>query len=249
MMTEMTPRYVDDYECIDPPLGAQLWRRDDPDTEPHLRSRLDAHLAHCAACRLSAGVEREVAAGLWAGRLRLPITRNRPTSGSGILAAAGLTALVASLALVFLLTPQAPHADRVTRGDDEAGIVRPVPDEQIATERPTIRWRTLPDATSYTVTVRGVESDYSWTGTTDGGALRLPADRPIPSGERYRVSVETVPPDLAPRGGWRTSFSRVSSLEFLGYRIGAAPPLARWGGLAGLVAGLTGLALLLRRRV
>lgn len=237
-----------DYECIDPDLGSELWRLEDPDCEPGLKERLVTHVAFCADCRLRLQVHQEVVDGLRGGKLELPQGRRSNLQLTRGFSTMGLTALAASLALAFLMPPQSPDARIITRAAELPGIERPVPDEAVQSAQPSIRWTPVENVTTYKVTVRGVENDYSWTGETKETELRIPADKSLPADTRFRVSLETVPADLSPQGGWRSSFSRVSTLDFIGYRLKSAQPTARWSAWAGLFGLGAAAALALKGR-
>jgi hypothetical protein len=238
----------DTYECIDPELGDALWQRDDPDVAPEMRARLDNHVAHCAACRLRLSVEGEVAEGLRTGWLHLPHRRGGGWGPAQILTTSGLLAVAASLLLIFTAPPRAALDRRPVRGPSASGIIRPVPDEEIASATPTLRWHAVEDATRYEVAVRGVANGYEWHTSSAEAAVTIPETHPLPPGSRYRIIVTTVPTDLAPGGGWRGSFSRVPPVSFIGYRLTSGSRLAQAVGVLGLCALLASAAWNLRRR-
>ncbi len=237
---------LENYECIDPAVGAELWKREVPNTDAETRRRLESHLDFCAACRLRAAVGDELAAGLRTGELRVSgrqhVAWRRARRFSGV----GAGALAAGLALMFLIPPVPVGHGHLVRGGERAGIVRPLPDEEIVSARPEIHWHPVDAASSYRVTVRDVAENYDYSEETRANHLQIPADRALPPHSRFRVTVETVPADLSPAGGWRTSFARVSLGEFLMYRVRSSHPLARWTGLAGLLALGTALVLAIR---
>jgi hypothetical protein len=230
-----------DHECIDPALGSELWRRHDPDCPAELRARLDAHLAYCAACRLTVAVEAGVAAGLRDRTLHVEqasgahrVSRWAGGSGAGLLAA--------GLALLLLLPPRAPHEGLVLRGDDGPAIVRPVPDEVVLGGRPAFRWTPLAGANRYDLQVTMVDGTAAWSTTTDQAEAAVPAGMDLPRDARFRVSVQPVPAHVAPGGALRSSFRTGGLRAWLGYRARQGSPVGRvvvFGGLLGLaVAGV-----------
>lgn len=231
-----------DFECIDPGLGAQIWRLDDPTTAPGLRDRLDLHVRHCADCRLALAVAREAGEGLRAGRLVVagPLLPAwiRWTGGLG----AG--ALAACLALVFLLPPRPAGDSPLLRGTGAPAVTSPAPDTVIRDRTPEIRWTPLEHAVRYRITVREVGGDYAWQGESVTPAFALPSGADLPVSSRFRVDVEPVPAHAAPGGRLQSSFRTGSWGEFVDFRLGAAPPALLAGalaGLAGLLAGAYGL--------
>ena len=47
----------DQYECVDPLLGQEMWRLDAPEADATLRRALENHLAICHACRMAVAFE------------------------------------------------------------------------------------------------------------------------------------------------------------------------------------------------
>ena len=48
------------YECVDPPLGKEMWRTHDPRIDPELLRRLENHLTICHACRMAVAFENHL---------------------------------------------------------------------------------------------------------------------------------------------------------------------------------------------
>lgn len=252
-MTNMNHNIPDEkllfFECIDQELGSELWKLEVEDTSPELRHRLETHLTFCADCRMKKRLSMETARGLSEGKLKLP-RRSNVVGLSRSMTASGLLALAASVLLVFLLPPVAPHEKMAVRGADEGqAILRPVPDEILHDTNPLIVWQELPEATSFTVRIEGVDNGYRWEQKSSDTKIQIPAGMELPVSERFRVFVEPVPAYLAPAGGWRSSFSTAPLVPFVKYRLGAAPALARGLGLASLGLLLLGAVVpLLRKR-
>ncbi len=223
-------------ECIDPGLGRQVWRLDDPQVEPALRGRLEAHVTYCAACRLDRAMQRTVAEGLAGGALALrPVARGRRTWWR-LSGATSLAAVAASLLLVFLLPPRTASERQVMRAEGTApAILRPAADEVIAGRHPELRWTPLGSASAYRVSVQDADGRYAWTGETSEARLRIPADRPLPAGARLRVFVEPVPAYLAPPGGLRSAFRTGTFPEFVAFRVAVAPKAVQALGVAGML--------------
>lgn len=240
-MTEMNdgPR-MSDYECIDPTLGDQIWRLEDPATATDLRTQLATHVRYCAACRLRRSLVEEVSGGLREGRLSLRVPVRHPawtmwTTRVGALAAA------ACLALIFVLPPRLATDGLVMRGDDEPRIIDPLAGTVIADHTPTIRWTAIPRATAYRVSVREIGGSYAWHTETSQNDAAVPADAPLPASARLRVTVEPVPTHLAPAGGLQASFRSGSWREFIGFRVMAAPPLVLVVAVGGMLTTMVGI--------
>lgn len=225
-----------DYECIDPGLGEQIWRIDDPATPPDLSRRLVAHVRHCADCRLHLALTRDLAAGLRDGTLAAEVAAGSPAWARWTGGLGGL-ALAACLALVFLLPPAPAGEDRLLRGADAPAVTAPVPDAVILDRTPVVRWTPVERATRYRVSVREVGGDFAWSAETSGNEIAVPAAATLPRAARLRVDVEPVPAHLVRGGRLQSSFRTGGWNEFLGFRLQAAPA----GLLVGAIAGLAGL--------
>ncbi|MBM4130059.1 hypothetical protein FJ250_03390 [bacterium] len=231
------------YECVEPALGAELWRRDLPACEPALAARLDRHLDVCDACRLERVVQAVLAEGLLTealGAARPPAAARRP----GPIATGGWVALAASLALAVLVPPGALRPETTRSGAPVGGFLRPVEGEVVA-DTPHLQWRPVPGATAYEVTLDRIGGDFRWTARADASRL-VPTDaQAVPGPGRYRVIVRAIPDDLTPPEGLSVTFERGSVGKQISYRLRAAPWPLHLLGLAGLAAGLSGLV---RRR-
>lgn len=234
----------DEFECLDPDLGEQLWRREEPECPTELFERLEAHLTYCAYCRLQVAVEERTVAGLREGRLRVTLGSGRGGRIVRWAAGTGAMALAAGLALILLLPPRAPHEDMVMRGEGQPGIDRPVPGEVVLGGRPEVRWTELEGANRYNVEISMVGGDHSWSTTTEDAAVAIPEGMDLPVGARYRVNVAPVPGHVAPDGALRSSFRTGGGGQWIGYRLERGAPAGRLVGLAGglvlIVAGLVG---------
>ena len=235
-----------DYECVEPALGAQLGRLDEPDLDADTRRRLEDHLAVCDACRLTRALGP--ALGREAARLE-----TRPAAGAAarvatIAAGGGAMLLAASLVLMLALPPRSRQAGLVMRSGGPEVFQRPVDGEVVRDRTPRLRWRPVPGATAYRVTIAAVGGDYRWQGTTRGTSLEPPATAALPPAGDFRVMLEPVPEDLAPPGGWSTTFRTGGTAAWLRYRLRAAPPAVRGAGLLGGLALLAGLAAALANR-
>ncbi len=236
------------HECIEPGLGEQIWRVDDPTTSPGLRSEIELHLRHCAACRLRSSLERDVADGLRDGRLSVSAPTAIRPSWARWTTGAGAAALAACLALIFLLPPRGAVDDMLLRGADDVAVTAPRPDEVVLDRTPAIRWTALERANSYRVTVRDVDGDYAWTGETTDTELSIPDSDPLPSSARLRIEVVPTPAVAAPDGGLRSSFRSGSMGEFLGFRAERSHPGVKLGALLGGLALLIGGIAAIRQR-
>jgi len=215
------------YECVDPPVGRNIWQLDDPALDPAIRRQLAAHLVICDACRLQRDVERRVGRGLTTGRLTL---RRRSAAGhehrraTRRLVGGGGLLLAASLAALLLVPPRSRDAGRIERGAVAGAFRRPVEGEVVLSGRPRLTWRPVPGATAYRVRVSEVGGPFHWQGRTEAPELRLPRDVALPPHRDFRAVVTPVPPDLGPVGGTSVSFRRGSPGEWWRYRWRAAPP-------------------------
>lgn len=235
----------DAWECVDPELGNQLWRRDDPLTDAALRARLERHVALCDCCRLSLAAAAGIAAGLRDGTLGVPAgtwPAARRAMQRRRLAGGGAGALAAGLALMLLLPPASSPPAARTRGDaDGPRFLRPVESQIVLSRTPALSWTPIAGASGYRLLLSAEGASYACRIETSGAAARVPADAPLPAGARIRAILEVVPPDLAPPAGVTLSFRHGSPAAFAGQRLTAAPLPAR------LLAAL-GLLLLLATR-
>jgi hypothetical protein len=216
-------RHGEDHalRCLDPRLGADLWRLDDPATAAATRQRLDHHLAHCHSCRQQRHVEAAVLGGLRDGRFRLNwATRWRLHIYRGI-ATAGAIALGVGLLLLFVLPPRTPLVQRTV-----PRILRPVPGEVVLGSRARLVWSAIPGATGYEVIVRDAAGEVVWRTRTDKTRAALT----LPRNQRCLAQVTT--------GGARLerSFQAAGAGGFVVYRLSAGEPVARIAAAVGLLA-------------
>ncbi len=243
------------YECVQPELGDELWRLDDPDTDPRLREWLVRHRAVCDACRLTRAIgnrlQGEVATGSvvigtdgdGAG-MRRPSWR-RPAHW---IRAGGL-ALAASLVLVFVLPPSTTGLDLLFRTSvEQSGILRPVEDERLVTDTPRIAWLPVAGASEYRVTIRQVDGRYRWQDVVTVPELVVPGEADLPAGARLRAIVEPVPDDLLPPGELSVTFRRTGYPRFAIYRLAAAPVPVKALLSLGLILVIFGLGRVLHHR-
>ncbi len=255
-MIDRNPRpntFDSEYECIDPELGAELWRLDDPDSPMTTKARLRAHLEYCPQCRTLEVMKRSMADGLERGQLEitLPESRKPLHLNSKWAARAGIAAVAATLALVFLQAPNPRQNGLVLRGDDENAILRPAPDEIIAGSTPVIRWKPVAGANSYQVRVSAVENEYVWSGVVSHAETSIPRNRSLPPNTRFRIQIQPVPTHLTGPNGFYSSFRTGSLAEFVAYRWRVRSLMAKfsgWFGLGSLALALLGpLGLRLRK--
>ncbi len=228
-----------EYECVEPELGEELWRRDDPDCAPDLAEKLDRHVTVCDACRIERAVMSALDEGLLDETLLdpAPVVRIDPRP----LSVAGWTALAASLALALVLPP-GTFTVGTTRGDDVPGFARPVEGEVVA-GTPDLVWRPVEGATGYTVELDEIGGEFTWSAETVDHRLSSTEQQELPGPGRYRVMVRAVPDDLTPPEGISTTFRRDGARGMVGYRLGASPLPLKILGVAGLALGLLGLGL------
>ncbi|MCP4292386.1 MAG: hypothetical protein GY780_11205 [bacterium] len=220
---------VNDFECVQPEAGNEIWRLEMPDTEPELRTRLENHLAICDSCRLTLAVH---------GQLQNPAQAKilRPPFNFGL---TGVLALAASLALAFILPPG--QMDRtLMRGDSGPAFISPIEGEVVLQETPQLKWSQVPGATSYEVRITGVSDDYEWTSSSSQPTITIAEEHGLAHNQEVRVVVKTVPGDLVPLGSISVQFSREGPAPFVAYRVVSAPLVAKFLALAGLIFILLG---------
>ncbi|MBC8426281.1 hypothetical protein H8E07_19365 [bacterium] len=230
----------DGYECVDPDLGGELWRLDDPETNRALRGRLEVHVSICARCRLQLATEDWTRSGLRSERIVLRGERSRTRITPLHLGGFGAMALAAGIALVFLLPAGTLDKDMLVRGNPEQpAITRPIPGEVVHGNKPRIEWTPIADATSYRVTLRQVDGSHEWSHETTDPQACVTDDALLATSARYRVLLETVPAYLASGGGLHSSFRTGTTGEFMRYRLGTAPAWAiALGALGAILGGL-----------
>lgn len=223
------------HECIDPDLGQDIWRLDDPSTTPELRQVLLRHCHHCSACASTRALDEALKRAVRSGAVDLAGPRRRRHRGALWSMSLGGTALAASLALVILLPPSTAQAP--TRAAlPPVRVIRPVTDEVIATSQPTIRWTALEQARAYDVIVTTEAGEERWRTRTEATEVRLPDGSGIDGPGRYRIWIEPIPSHLAASGSFGSSFIRGDAWGAGRYRLRHA---------AGWVVALGGLGIAL----
>jgi hypothetical protein len=245
------------YECVEPALGAEIWRLDDPRSDAALRTTLELHLEICDDCRLRRATERRVAEGLRAGRLVLSddgrddSSREELTVGRSPVAAGtparrprtvvrpfrrnpwlwtltgGSTLVAAGIALLLLLPPLPRDGAGRFRGETGPTILRPVEGEVVLDRTPRVDWQPVDGATSYEVTVDEVAGGYEWSERTVESHAEVPPTSPLPADRTFRAFVEPLPRDLAAPGGETVSFATGDFPSYLRHRWSAGSPAAR----------------------
>ncbi len=233
-----------EYECIDPELGKELWRIDDPNSPVTTKARLQAHLEYCPHCRTLEVMKGRLASGLERGQLEITESESRQPMhlNSKWAAWVGAAAVAATLALVFLQAPNARQNGLILRGGDGSAVLRPAPDEIIAGSTPVIRWKPVTGANSYQVRVSAVENEYVWSDVVSNAETRIPRDHSLPPNSRFRIRVQPVPTHLTGPNGFYSSFRTGSLAEFVAYRWHVRSLMAKFSGWLGL--GSLALALL-----
>ncbi len=214
-----------------------------PGVDPVLRERLKLHLAVCDACRLRRATERNVAAGLRAGRLRIegdPAGRERAgfvrATPGRLLGATGFLATAAAFLLLYLLSPSPPGLEGRSRSPlFRPAFERPVEQEVLRGGSVRLSWYPVEQATRYRVTVHEIGGPYEWSGETGHTELRTPAENPLPAGKSFRAVLETIPSDLARPGGASVSFRTGTRRAVFLYRVSVSPAPVRLLGAVGLL--------------
>jgi hypothetical protein len=248
------------YECVEPDLGEDLYLLDLSDTDPDIRRKLENHIQICDACRFEYDVKQNVEDGFRTGRYTIPTHGGwlgslcRFLSPPGQESWAGATQTMSTIAfavcvlLIFILPPSTPSFGSGQRGPAEAPrFERPVEGEVVLDANPTLSWRPIEEASGYKITLDNVGGGYEWDGQTRDNTITVPSESPVPIDDRMRAILEPIPSDLAPAGGYSLSFRRGSLLDFLGYRIAAAPLLLKIFGSLALVSMVTALAIITKR--
>lgn len=233
------------FECVEPELGAQIWRLqhpDDPDDPgpggpDQLRPRLREHVRICDACRLRLAFGREIASGLASGSLRLPVGSRPlpPRRAARLLAWSGATAAAAGLALLLALPPLPVDGGRVERAGGRSPFLRPVEGEVLADLTPALSWRPVAGASRYEVTLRQIGGGYRWRTSTEATSTEIPAALALPRAADLRATVEPVPADLAAPGELTVGFRTGTFADALLHRLWASGPWTRAAGALALL--------------
>jgi hypothetical protein len=238
-----------EYECIDPELGKELWRLDDPGTAPEQRRILLRHCHHCSACASVRALAETLDQAAQDGALNRLTPPRRPARWSPWATPFGGLAVAASLALIMLLPPSADTMRAPTRAAmPQAEIIRPVTDEVVATSRPTIRWTPLERAREYHVVVTTEAGNELWRTRTEATEARPGRDDGIDAPGRYRIWIEPVPKTLAATGSFGGSFVRGSIWEAARWRMAHAAMWVVSLGVLGLILLSWGVAMALQNR-
>ncbi len=231
--------HVSNDECVDLDLGRELWRLEDPQTNPKQRKRLEAHLSICAACRLQVAHQQAVADGLREGSLHV---RAAGPFGGPTMFAAGISALAAGLCLIFMQPLTKPGI--VERSNDDAThLLAPVSGQVVVDRTPKIRWTVMEGARAYDVTVRDTNGDLAWRERTENASTSPQPTAQLERGHDYRIRVNAVPA-FAAGEPLRGSFRVGTWSEFVRYRLAVARPW-QWL-LVGLGLALTAVGVLRR---
>lgn len=237
------------FECVDPSVGQELWRLQQPDLDPALRATLEAHLAACHACRLMVRLDAKAQELARAGRLDSldagPAVRARhPLLGHARSPWAAALPLAASLVAMLALPPRPITQEQTARGPDLVRFTRPVEGEVVSTRRPELRWTPIPAASGYAVELRDREGRPVWTGTSTVPELRVPEEAALMPGREYRALLSVRPADLAPLAPASVGFRRDSFGSMVLHRVRWAHPLLQAAAAVSLalllLASLTG---------
>ncbi len=202
-----------------------------------------AHLDLCDACRLDQALTSRLAAGLIAGRLELPRTSGRVIrprawwQRPAALAGTGSALIAACLTLLMLLPPPST-IDRVhlRGGPQDPHFLRPVEGEVVHPPNAVLSWTPVDGATSYRITLTGVDMDFTWEGTTPDTEFKLPALDLASGTQTLRAVLTTVPSDLVPAGQISVSFQTGSRTQVARDRLIKAPLWLSLLGIFGFVS-------------
>ena len=193
--------------------------------EGRARRRAERHLARCPYClgqlAFAARAEALKAPAEDVARFLERASRSRAKapgwlgasrpSWAFLTAAAGVVLLVAIVVLWHPVTPPSGEDQPVVRngvvGALAPTLVEPAEGQAVRPTALAIRWRPVPEALHYRVTLVTAAGDVVWQRRTDGTSVRPPPSVDLGAGESYFVWVEA---DL--RGG-----GTVSS-EVVGFR-------------------------------
>ncbi len=199
----MTEPWKTPFECIDPSVGEQIWRLEQPGPDSPRRAELEAHLSACHACRLAVDLDAKARELARSGRLERGARSWRPRIPRLIpdrtIWIAGF-GLAASLAAVIFLPPRPVADGSSVRGRERIRFLRPVEGEVVAASRPVLRWTPIPGASRYSVEIRDRDGDLVWECETSNPSIRPPADVSLRHGRGYKALLSVQPADLLPPG-------------------------------------------------
>lgn len=235
------------FECVDPKIGEEILRLEDPDLDSGLRHQLEAHLSVCHACRLLLNLDAGTRELARKGGLEHPkppsLGRRRRTRRVQVAWAAGL-ALAACLA-VIVLSPPRPVSDGLSeRGVDLIRFLSPVEGEVISTTQPNLRWTPIVGATRYFVEIRDSDGTSLWESGSPDPSIRVPEDASLARGRTYKAILSARPADLVEPGRTSVVFRTDSLLQMVLHRLRWTHPILQW--IASLSAVLT-LLMIVRR--
>ena len=238
-----------DYECVEPDLGAELWRYDTPEIDPELQTQLTNHLSICAACRQQLALHRrmtDMPPQVRAGYLRRREARSRLLGTSRGTGVAAVLSLAACLLLMFLLPPQQPpetvRSKLLRREGVPAQIfLRPVPGEVVPVVKYAFKWHPVDNASGYVLEIGDSAGHVFWRTETQATSVWLPAHIELPADTDLIAHLEIIPPDLSPYGGYAVSFRSGSLWAFTTYRADITPTWVWVIGGLGLVLLATSL--------
>ena len=233
----MTDQPDTSYECVDPVKGDEIWKLDDPATEPALRRELEAHVTACHFCRLHRDLDARMRRLVREEAIVTaePAAADRSPVVARVAGVAAALAIAASLAGVLFLPPRPVETDLTVRGGDEARFTRPVEGQVVPDGACRLSWTEVSGATGYEVRVTGRDGDFAWTGATDRARIDLPADAGLAVGNAYKAVLSTRPADLLPPGRTSVAFRCGSSRDIVSHRLRWAQHWIHGLGLAGLL--------------
>jgi len=225
------------YECVDPVVGDEIWRLDDPATGPALRRRLEAHVAACHFCRLHRDLDVRMRRLVRDGEIAAtaPSAATRSPGVARVAGVAAALAFAASLAGALFLPPRSVETDLAVRGEDEARFTRPVEGQVVPDGACRLSWTEVSGASGYEVRVTGRDGDFAWTGATDRARIDLPADAGLTAGGAYKAVLSTRPADLLPPGRSSVAFRCGTPRDVVAHRLRWAQHWIHGLGLAGLL--------------
>ena len=233
----MSDPHTTPYGCIDPPVGGEIWRLEQPNLGEEQRRLLEAHLTACDACRLVTDLDlrlTELGRSQDLQRKRPPgLTPNRVAARNSGPLLSGL-ALAASLVLMISLPPRPTHTTQQVRGSERTLFIRPVEGEVVAAGRPVLQWQAVSGANRYYVELRDQDGRSLWLGESPVERIQLPESVFLDVGHTYRALLSADPPDLIPPGQTSVAFRRDSWVRMVLHRLRWSHPLLQVAGALSL---------------